>query len=390
MWCVRIYILCGIGGLIHQEQTFYKVSYTLSNIVEWGEESIYAIDEKHKLFRRNENIQKTIYEGPDFSITYYVFGSYLPVVDYELLKEHIDLEQHGVFEIKFKKEEKFNRFIEVFERLKRLIEIAILGKVNVEKVEGYSKDVVYDLGEYNIEQSIEIYGKNIEQNKSVGCTKRNHSKWISLSDLIKQDSFQHYFGKHEKLSPIIELFLEPLYVGGSSHIRVFLNIVQALETYHSRFVTNSFDEFKTRIEYLVKGESQENAEKHRKYLMANSKRFITLESRLADLLVANREIYFDTGEIKREDFPLVIAHSRNYYIHYDESIKEKNRVLSEEELKIYNRSLLQILEYYILLELGFSEDHCEIKNKLINRWGNLSQDLSILNSSKSQHNSWRK
>lgn len=382
------YILCGIGGLIQQEQTFYKVSYVLSNIVEWGEESIYAIGEKYELFSRNENTQKTIYEGSDFSITYSVFGSFLPVVPHELLKEHIDLEQHGVFEIEFKKEEKFNQFTQVFERLKRLIEIAILSKVNIEKVEGYSKDVVYDLGETKHERAIEVYGKNIEQNNPmVHIERRHHWRWISLSELIKQNSFQCYFGKHEKLAPIIELFLEPLYVEGSSPTRTFLNIVQALETYHSRFVTNSLDEFITRIENMVNGQSPENAEKHRAYLMANSKRFITLESRLADLLVANRQIFFDTGEINHANFPSVIAHTRNYYIHYDERIKEKYRILSEGELPIYNRLLLQILEYYILLELGFSNDRCELKEKLIERWGNISQDLSILNASKSLHNS---
>ncbi len=385
------YILCGIGGLIQQEQTFYKVSYVLSNIVEWGEESIYAIGEKNELFSKNENTQKTIYEGQDFSITYSVFGSFLPVAPYELLKEHIALEQHGIFEIEFKKEEKFNQFSQVFKKLKRLIEIAILSKVNVAKVEGYSKDVVYDWGEVKHERAIDVYGKNIEENNSMEHAERRHSwKWISLSELIKQNSFQCYFGKHEKLAPIIELFLEPLYVEGNSPTRTFLNIVQALETYHSRFVTNSLDEFKTRIENMVNEQSPENAEKHRKYLMANSKKFITLESRLADLLVANWQIFFDTGEINHADFPSVIAHTRNYYIHYDERIKEKYRILSEGELPIYNRSLLQILEYYILLELGFSNDHCELQKKLGERWGNVSQDLSILNASKSQHNFLKK
>lgn len=52
------YILCGIGSTTSHEQTFRKVSYTLSNIVEWGEESIYAIGEKHELFSKNEEIKK--------------------------------------------------------------------------------------------------------------------------------------------------------------------------------------------------------------------------------------------------------------------------------------------------------------------------------------------
>ena len=197
----------------------------------------------------------------------------------------------------------------------------------------------------------------------------------------------HYFGKHEKLAPIVELFLEPLYVKINSNTRIFLNIVQALETYHSRFVTNSIDEYRVKVDHLSKARPIENAEELKKFLLANSNKFITLKSRLADLLFADGNIFFDTGKIQRNDFPSVIAHSRNYYIHYDESIKEKYRVLSEEELQIYNRALLQILEYYILLEFGFSVDTVELKNKLIERWGNISQDLDILDISKKRHNS---
>ena len=45
---------------------------------------------------------------------------------------------------------------------------------------------------------------------------------------------------------------------------------------------------------------------------------------------------------------------------------------------IYNRALFKILEYYILIELGFSEDDAKITDKLKERWGNISQDLEIL------------
>lgn len=170
----------------------------------------------------------------------------------------------------------------------------------------------------------------------------------------------------------------------SSETRVFLNIVQALETYHSRFITNNFDEFKERVEQFSNVFPSEKGKELQSFLMAKSKSFITLESRLADLVFAAGKIYFDTGEIKCSEFPTAIAHTRNYYIHYDEHIKEKYRVLTEEELRFYNRSLLQILEYYILLELGFS-DLIEIKNKITERWGRVSQDLEVLRISRERN-----
>ena len=91
--------------------------------------------------------------------------------------------------------------------------------------------------------------------------------------------------------------------------------------YHSRFVTNDIDTFKDRIETITINLSESSKNDINTFLMANSKQFITLESRLADLLIAEYKIRFDTGKIGYYDFPSVIAHSRNYYIHYDERIK---------------------------------------------------------------------
>lgn len=380
------YILCGIGGNRLHEQLFHKVCFTLSNIVEWGGESIYAISEEYELFSKKEDINKSIFKGSNYSINYSVHGSLLPVVEYELLKEHIDLEQHGIIELEFNNEVPFYRFCEIFDRLKRLIEISVLRKINVEKVTAYSSEYVYSLKDTTIEQPIDIYGKDIKEAVK-DSSNSFHWKWISLSELVNNNSFENYFGKHEKLAPIVELFLEPLYVNDSSNSRIFLNIVQALETYHSRFVTNSIDEYKTKIDTIIKEQPSDYAKELKEFLLANSNRFITLESRLADLLFAGGKIYFDTGKIDRIAFPSVIAHTRNYYIHYDEGIKEKYRVLSEGELPFYNRALFQVLEYYILLELGFSEEAVGIKKKLTERWGNISQDLDILEMSNKRHNS---
>ena len=103
---------------------------------------------------------------------------------------------------------------------------------------------------------------------------------------------------------------------------------------------------------------------------------------MADLLFAENKINFDTGDIAKKDFPEVVAKTRNYYIHYDESLKEHNRILSVEELGIYNGVLFFVLEYYLLKELGFSMDGKEIREKLKERWGSVSQHLDIIRRSR--------
>ena len=256
---------------------------------------------------------------------------------------------------------------------------------NLEKVTAYSEEVTEQIEEESIMRPVEVFGRDIQENKHQGYSRSLCWKWISLSELIDKNSFEHYFDKHETIAPIIELFLEPFYVKYSSKTRTFLNIVQALETYHSRFITNSLDVYKSRVEEITKNSPLAYAKELKEFLMAKSKKFITLESRLADLLFAEGKIYFDTGKIKHKDYPSVIAHTRNYYIHYDESIKENYNVLSEDELEIYNRSLLQILEYYILLEIGFSDED-NLKKSLTERWGCISEELELMYLSKSKHN----
>ena len=379
------YILCGIGENGQAEQTFYKAHFTLSDIIEWGEESVYCIGENNEVKRKKEDVKKQIYSSEQFTINYLVYGSFLPCIDRALLTEKIELKQQGIIEIIFEDEHTFISFIEIFEKLKRLLEISTRRRMNVEAITVYSHAIFDNYGGRNIERNIEVYGEDIKENKAQISPRNRRWKWINLGELIKQNSFEKYFLKHDKLAPIIELFLEPFYVEKSSETRVFLNLVQALETYHSRFITNDIDEFKQRVDNLLSSFGETHADEYKTYLLAHSNRFITLESRLADLLIAEWKIYFDTGDISYKDFPSIIAHSRNYYVHYDEGIKEKYRVLSQDELQTYNIVLIEILEYYILLELGFVETNGELKKKITERWGNVSQSLEISKSSKAQH-----
>ena len=378
------YILYGVANSKSNEQTFHKIRFTLSNIVNWGGISIYELGENSTLINKTLENTKTIFKNNMYTVTYSVTGSMLPMMEHDLLKENISLEQRGSIEIIFQEEQIFEIFLNVFEKIKHLIEIAMIKKINVEKVIAYSSKVLYSINNFKAERSIEIYGKNIRKEKNKEISTIEKIKWISLTDLIKNHSFNNYFEKHEKLSPILELFLEILYTPFNSHIRIFLNIIQALETYHSRFIASNITEFKKRIR-LLEEKGIINNEETKRFLMANSKKFITLESRLADLLLANRSMIFDTGELEQTKFPSIIARSRNYYIHYDEEIKQKHKVLSEEELQFYNHSLLKILEYYILLELGFPLNNINITEKLYKRWGNISQDIEFYNLLKPQN-----
>lgn len=365
---------------------FNSIQFSVLDIIEWGGISGYKLDSENKI-TYNYNTETILYDE-QFTIKYIVDNSSLPCISQELLKNNINLNQTGIIEITTKKQsEELSFFIEVFLKIKKLIELSTSKNVGLNRITGFSdeiKDVLYD--DVKIHRPIEIVGgfyKNTKNHYDMLTVRR----FITLSELLDVNGFEAFLRKYDLLIPIIDLYIEIIYAQQISVVRVFLNIVQALETYHSRFVTNKLSKFKSRIEKVILANCDiVNKDYYRLFLIANSKNFITLESRLADLLLAEFKISFDTGDITQTDFPNVIAKTRNYYIHYDEKIKTDFRVLTPEELSIYNNALLHILDYYILLELGF-ENIKELQKKLNDRWGEISTTLSIIKESNKKHNS---
>lgn len=70
--------------------------------------------------------------------------------------------------------------------------------------------------------------------------------------------------------------------------------------------------------------------------------------------------------------------TRNYLVHYDDSICKNHRNLDEFEMSIYNKVLVKVLEYYILKELGFPIDTIYLDCLLDERWGNVSLELNMI------------
>lgn len=380
------YMIEGIGDLDYNKIKFYKVNFKVSDIIEWGKISGYKMGENRQITSNND-IEKTIFNNEEYSIKYIVDSTVLPINNNDLLKEDIVLKQVGNIEILFKEEKYIEDFIEILKKIKRLIEVSTLKSIYLNEIIGWNENIYDIYGQIKFEKPISIISSKFK-NKDNIVQKNNFERiWriFTLPELIENKCFDNYFSKYEKLEPIIELYIQIIVSNEMSNIRAFLNLVQALETYHSRFKANSIVEFKKRIENsILKDRPSEFREKDKKFLMANSRKFITLESRIADLVTAEFNIHFDIGNIQYLDFPKVIADTRNYYIHYDENIK-KRRVLDNSELPVYNRSLIKVLEYYILLELGFS-DIKQIKEKLDERWGNVFNALEIKKASEEIEN----
>lgn len=376
------YMINGLGGKDNNKIGFEKINFGIPNILEWGGISGYKETEDNGLTSNFDNTEINIFKNDDYEINYYIVSSMLPFSS-DLLKENITLEQSGYISIKSLQHEKdLESFMNIYESTKKLIELSILMRIYPREITGFTKDAYFTIEEEKFPRDLAINAYIIRKNNTNDIIFSVTRRFLTLNELVKNNSFNKYFEKKDLLDPIFELYMELIYTEHMSPIRVFLNVIQALETYHSRFKSNNIKDFKKRIKEVILIKRPESyIEEDTKFLMARSRKFITLESRLADLLLAEFNFRFDIGDISYTDFPNIIAQTRHYYTHYDENIKKRSRVLTEEELGIYNRSLIYILEYYILNELGFINTK-KIREKLNERWGGVSQTLSVLKASK--------
>ena len=168
----------------------------------------------------------------------------------------------------------------------------------------------------------------------------------------------------EKLKPIFNLYLSLFKYPGMPHEMVFLNIVQALETFHSRFFYN--DKKKEYVNSVIERfGSLPNFETYEKLLLCQTQmdpncNYILLVSRLNDLFIGKNDGLFSEYYIK-ENYAQKIVDTRHYYTHYGE--KKEPKALKGNSLLDAIYILRLLLEYHIGLILGI-DNTAKIKHHL--------------------------
>lgn len=195
---------------------------------------------------------------------------------------------------------------------------------------------------------------------------------FSLGDLTRNGckSLRLWYDKYERLKPVIELYEAAWNVPGISAEMLFLNLAQALETYHARFVCDDFKQYVDLVDDLLRtvhelapdAEFSEHVKKQRKIMinqdLERSKR-IVLKSRLGYLFCARFVFIFSYLHYRMTDFIDRMVYTRNYYTHYSPD-KEK-LIFPSEELPYINGLLMAVLQYYIMNEIEISTDIIEEK-----------------------------
>lgn len=190
--------------------------------------------------------------------------------------------------------------------------------------------------------------------------KREFEYLFSLDDLNKSDTLKLWRENYEKIEPVLDLYFSAFASNAGSAQTLFLNLVQALETFHARFITNDARSFSQRVHNVVNAFCKGNGNEQQwvVFLLEDTqkqnKKSIYLRSRLADLAFADGLLPFWPNGKLPNDYIRKVVDTRNYYTHY--STDKLAKSFSKEELPLVNSQLLALLEYHLLVLLGFNPD----------------------------------
>jgi len=349
-----------------EDIAFSKMTISIPGIIQWGDVSNYIQPDLEG--REDSFIDLKIIEPIEiYSNEIYTLYYHLTFSDpFYFMQEEITLKQKPYLIIEPQSVQTIEWFMETAKQMKRLLELAMGVPLSYDSIIVESPDIYYEFEEGRKHsrplEVLHAYKQNVDNKLSIKRIKK-HDYLFNLSEL-KQADFLQWQEVANKLEPIIELYIESLYNQNLSVSRHFLNMVQALETYHSRRIANSLGDYKQRVEKLLEVRPEAFREKDREFLLDDSRNFITLKSRLADLLLANYRFIFYTGEFKLLEFPQIIATTRNYYTHYNQKLEDRS--LKGEKLVTAFHILRNILEFYLLKEFGFEEDfiHERIRERI--------------------------
>jgi ApeA N-terminal domain 1 len=181
---------------------------------------------------------------------------------------------------------------------------------------------------------------------------------VNLQDI--KSNFQLYmdkwFEKSKLLQPVIDLYLNTLNYKEMSIERHFLNLVQALESYHIRTRNNYVTEPKKhrlKIQTILDSVPEEYRSWLRERL--NFSHEPTLQDSSLDLVSDKEDIFlFFNGYEEAKSFIKKVKHTRNYHTHYD--LKLEKKALKGEELNFVCLILRSMVEYFLLQELDLPKE----------------------------------
>jgi len=273
---------------------------------------------------------------------------------YALQKEAC-MKQEAFFTLEFPKEASFeeaHKFIYIFQNLFSLLTSEIVYPL---KILGYSESSVQFIKNEKFYKPIEIiYQLTLPQAKS----KKSYYPFDILYPYISIKNkteiiFNNWVEKIEILEPVYNLYFGTIYSRDMYLEFQFLSLVMALEVYHRRMIRKEdipSIEHKKRIEEILTNTPDKYQNWLKEKLTYSNEP--SLRKRIKEICEKLKNIGYLTNLIsKKKDFIDKVVNTRNYFVHYDQSLEDK--ALKGTELYWLIQKLKVLVEICLLKEIGF-------------------------------------
>ena len=328
------------------DQKYDKLVCRLQNAYAWSKFELFERIESPG-WKVKETFEKKVYEWFDAKIT---FSPYLNNALYAPPdEEETTITQRLVVEIETGRKESAIELVAIRNKIISLISFATKNNINIEE----QCLVDYD-DSYVIAENFRDYHKHYLLSSEPFLDMRKAYRWEYNFYLDQLPPDKDINKELVKLEPVFNLYLSLFKYRDMPPEMRFLNIVQALETFHARFF---YDDKKEKYVESVKERfgGSRNFEIFEKLLLSDTQKdpnckHIILVSRLNDLLIGKYDGLFFEYYCGREGYAQTIADTRHYYTHYGKS-KEK-KALKGNDLTEATYILRLLLEYHVCSVLG--------------------------------------
>lgn len=322
-----------------------SIRFTIEGIIGWMNLTGFQKTETKKqaiTVQYNEPEKISLETGKDFKF------HIITTAEYEITFQKALINNTNYLEIEYTQEEELEKFINEIYKITHLVGFSLNETVSIKDVHSiedtvktkiYYNSLPFNKKNPNISPLKTLFTFNKKKHKSL------IKNWLKLYDEI--DSVMHLYFSFT--------------TGAQRHLEhKFLVLSQALESYHQKkhdITILNRNEFKQLREHLI-STIEEHCPKDHVDLFKNkigSLNGVTLRHRLQDLL--ERSKLLKDREHKIEDIAKSISDTRNYLTHHDP--KGKKNALSGYALYEMNYKIDFLLKFFILTELGFSEDEID-------------------------------
>lgn len=340
------------------EIKFKRITLNLSNLDEWVGISSFKTDYSEYEKSKTVSIKYTHPNEMKFKINEQMhliigFGYTLGSTSTHQMSRGII--QTTAIIIESKTEIPFTDFLKAIHDLKNFLSLAMLEPVYELKVKGFTENNQQTVENKKIMEPITVYYLVFNMPIEV---KKIHSMHMLFNYTVIAEKFEKYYQtwitNKEILQPIYNLYFGVIYNKNMYLDQKFLELIQAVESFHRRTSTQTDlpeKDHKTRIEKILSSAPSEHKNWLEKRLLYSNE--LTLRKRLNTLIEQFPQV-IDDYSLNKYEFVNLVVNTRNYLTHFDKSLESK----AADNTKKHElcQRLMLLVEACLLSKLGFETE----------------------------------